>query len=243
MPQPTEAPAERPLWTRPGLVVSIAVALVIGIAGIVVTVSTLDNDGRGTVSAPSSAGSGSGISTPPPAAPTAVPTVAPGDVRWELVGAHPVPLSDSAGPTKITATTASGFTHTPVGALIAAAQIAMRCAGPRRYWEPAIERQLVPSADRERLLAAMAAVRDESIDSAAQSDIAGFSYQSYTPDTAVIGLVLRAPSVGAPQFHVLSLTLLWRDGDWRMQAPPGGAWISVNRRTSDLTGVVEWGPQ
>ncbi|WP_245724500.1 hypothetical protein [Micromonospora citrea] len=111
------------------------------------------------------------------------------------------------------------------------------------YWQPTIEGQFVPSADRDRLVAEYRASDSGPADPGSLSQIAGFTYQSYTPDTAVIGLVLRAPSAGTPRYHVLSLTLLWRDGDWRMQAPPGGAWVSINRVTSDLTGVVEWGPR
>ncbi|WP_244881206.1 hypothetical protein [Micromonospora maris] len=181
--------------------------------------------------------------TPDQALPTAIPSAAPDGVRWELVGPLAVPVSATAGPKQVTGTTASGFAHTPEGALVAAAQLALRSSYSlgEEYWRPTIERQFVPSADRDRLLAALDASDSAPADPGAQSQIAGFSYQSYTPDTAVIGLVLRAPSAGAPRYHVLSLTLLWRDGDWRMQAPPGGAWVSVNRTTDDLTGVVEWG--
>ncbi len=55
------------------------------------------------------------------------------------------------------------------------------------------------------------------------AQIAGFLYQSYSSDTAVIGLVLRAPGA-ANTYATLSLTLQWRDGDWKMVAPPGGTW-------------------
>ncbi|WP_433233897.1 hypothetical protein ACQP2H_31905 (plasmid) [Micromonospora sp. CA-248260] len=218
-------------------------ALIVLVAGAIIAVSTLTDDGTGTTGEAPSASPPSADSTAPQALPTTVPTTAPSGVRWELAGQLPVPVSVAAGPKTVTDTTASGYAHTPEGALIAAGQILMRSSLGREYWKPTIERQFVPSADRDRLLAEMGTVDDSSVDYGAVSKIAGFSYQSYTPDTAVIGLVLRAPSAGAPQYHVLSLTLLWRDGDWRMQAPPGGAWISVNRRTNDLTGVVEWGPQ
>ncbi|MFY1700245.1 hypothetical protein ACN28G_00535 [Micromonospora sp. WMMA1923] len=166
-------------------------------------------------------------------------------MTWELVGPLATPVSASSGPTQVTATTAAGFAHTPEGALIAAAQIMVRSTYSlgKEYWEPTTERQFAPSADRDRLLAELRTLDANQVDPGAFSQIDGFMYQSYSPDTAVIGLVLRAPSAGAPQYHVLSLTLLWRDGDWRMQAPPGGSWLSVNRRTDDLTGVVTWGPR
>ncbi|MEU9509888.1 hypothetical protein AB0D32_26825 [Micromonospora sp. NPDC048170] len=237
--------AGRPPWTRPGFLAAAALLLAVIIVGVLVAVfATAD-------SSPDIAGPPPPVSPTPQdsdvaqALPTAVPTTAPAEVRWELVGPLTVPVSATAGPKQSTATTASGFTRTPEGALIAAAQLTMRAShtlGPD-YWQPTIERQFVASADRDRLLAEYRATDSGPADPGAVSRIAGFSYQSYTPDTAVIGLVLRAPSAGTPRYHVLSLTLLWRDGDWRMQAPPGGAWVSINRVTSDLTGVVEWGPR
>lgn len=237
--------AERPPWTRPGFIAAAALVLIVIAAGVLIAVLGPDdsNDADGPPPASSASVSPAPEGSPDQALPTAIPTTAPQGVRWELVGPLPAPFSDTAGPTQVTDTTASGFTHTPEGALIAAAQILVRVSLGREYWEPTIKGQLVPSQDRDQLLAQMATVDSSQVDPGALSRIAGFQYLSYTPDTAVIGLVMRAPSAGSPQYHVLSLTLLWRDGDWQMQAPPGGAWVSVNRVTSDLTGVVEWGPQ
>ncbi|MFI7080930.1 hypothetical protein ACIBO1_26860 [Micromonospora sp. NPDC049903] len=238
--------AERPPWTRPGFIAAAVLVAVIVVAGVLIAVLAPRGDDP-------DAGGGTPPPTPPPIVtstpdqvlPTAVPTVAPDDVRWELVGPFAVPVSASAGPKQVTDTTASGFAHTPEGALVAAAQIMTRAghALGRDRWEPTIQRQFVPSADRDQLLATLTAADSGPADPGSLSRITGYTYQSYTPDTAVIGLVLRAPSAGTPRYHVLSLTLLWRDGDWRMQAPPGGSWLSVNRATDTLAGVVEWGPQ
>lgn len=247
MPRPTQDFADRPPWTRPSFIASAALALIVVIAGIIVAVSALRDDDQGAdpLSSTPPSSPAPGDSTPPQALPTMVPTTAPVGVRWELVGPMAVPISATAGPKQVTDTTASGFAHTPEGALIAAAQIGTRSSYSlgRKYWEPTIEHQFVPSADRDRMLATLRASDSSPSDPGSLSQLAGFSYQSYTPDTAVIGLLFRAPSAGTPRYHVLSLTLLWRDGDWRMQAPPGGAWVSVNRVANDLTGTVEWGPR
>ncbi|MBQ1076439.1 hypothetical protein KBX06_25270 [Micromonospora sp. C31] len=239
---------QRPPWTRPGFIAAAALVVLILAAGLLVALLPKGDDDRGgggtTTGTPATAPAPADSSTEQKL-PTAVPTSPPADVRWELVGASAVPVSATAGPKRITETTASGYAHTPEGALVAAAQLMTRAShtlGPA-YWQPTIESQFVPSADRDRLVAEYRASDSGPADPGSLSQIAGFTYQSYTPDTAVIGLVLRAPSAGTPRYHVLSLTLLWRDGDWRMQAPPGGAWISINRVTSDLAGVVEWGPR
>ncbi|MEU8052135.1 hypothetical protein [Micromonospora haikouensis] len=171
-----------------------------------------------------------------------LPTSAPSDVTWELVGQTAVPVSASAGPRTRDGGVASGFAHTPVGALVAAAQITIRSgfSAGRASWEPTIQRQFEPSPDRDRLLATLRAAGESPVQPGDLSQIFGYQYQSYSPDTAVIGLVLSAPSVGTPRYHVLSLSLRWHEDDWHVVAPPGGAWTSINRETSDLTGVVEW---
>jgi hypothetical protein len=110
----------------------------------------------------------------------------------------------------------------------------------RAVWEPTITEQFVPSADRDRLLAAMRAEPPQAAGPGELAQIAGFLYQSYSADTAVIGLVLRAPG-GANAFVIVTTTLQWRDGDWRMVPPPGGTWSSLSRSATNLAGVIEWG--
>ncbi|GIJ28278.1 hypothetical protein Vqi01_34400 [Micromonospora qiuiae] len=235
--------ADRPPWTRPTFIASAALVLVVITIGVLVAVSSAgsNDDTKATEAPPVSPAPAE--TTKPQTLPTTVPTAPPAGVRWELVGQTAVPVSSSAGPTRIADGTASGYAHTPEGALIAAAQLSARAGfdAGRQSWEPTIEQQFEPGTDRDRLLAALREAGDAPAQPGELSQIAGFSYQSYTPDTAVIGLTMRAPGAGTSRYHVLSLTLRWRDGDWRMIAPPGGAWTSVNRQTTDLIGVVEWG--
>jgi len=236
---------DRPPWTRPGFIAAAVLVLIVVVAGVLVAVSSRDNDDVDTTAPPPTSATPAAEPTAEQPGPTAVPTVPPADVRWELVGQTAVPVSDTAGPTRIAGGTAAGYAHTPEGALIAAAQLATRAglSAGRDSWEPTIEQQFEPGPDRDRLLAALRDAADTPAGPGELSQLAGYLYQSWTPDTAVIGLAFRAPSAGTPRYHVLSLTLRWRDGDWRMVAPPGGAWTSVNRQTTDLTGVVEWGAQ
>ncbi|GAA2705265.1 hypothetical protein ACFY2R_26490 [Micromonospora olivasterospora] len=247
MPRSSAPPdfADRPPWTRPGFIASAALLLVIVIVGVLIAALSLGDDSNDTADSTPPVNPAPAGSSPDQALPTTVPTTAPDDVTWHLVGQVAVPSSDTAGPRTTSGGVASGYAHTPVGALIAAAQISIRASysAGRASWEPTIERQLVPSADRDRLLSTLKE-SDAAGESAAQpgelSQIAGFSYQSYTPDTAVIGLALRAPA-GNSRYHIVTLSLLWRDDDWRLVAPPGGAWTSLSRPAPDLTGVVEWG--
>ncbi|MEV0732376.1 hypothetical protein [Polymorphospora sp. NPDC050346] len=237
--------AGRPPWTRPGFIAAAVLVAVVLVIGLVVALQPRDDPPPPTVTPPTAGPIDPGPAGTATAAPHAIPTTAPDGITWELVGQVAVPVHPTAGPRTRTGGTAAGYAHDPVGALVAAAQIAVRAgiSAGRDSWEPTIERQFVPGPDRDRLLDSLLTAADAPSQPGELSQIAGYSYLSYTPDTAVIGLALRAPSAGSPRYHVLTLTLLWRDGDWRMQAPPGGAWTAVNRIASDLTGVVEWGPR
>jgi hypothetical protein len=240
-PQPDFAEPTSP-WTRPGFLIAAAVIVLIVVAGIVIAVSRGGSKHPvqgATVTAGPSTGGGTSTAAPP----TAIPTIAPAGVTWSLVGQSAVPVSRSAGPREVTPTTATGFAHSPEGALIAAAQLSIRAgySAGRKSWEPTITNQFAPSADRDLLLAGLKAQPEPSGQPGDLSPLAGYIYQSYTVDTAVIGLVYRTAAGASSRYFVVSNTLVWRDGDWQMVAPPGGSWRSLSRSTNDLIGVVEWG--
>jgi hypothetical protein len=244
----------RQTWTRPGFVVAAAflgLACVAGLGAALFSPSPPDRDSRSTGNPrtapggvdPAAAGPSTVESTrsggPPGPVTTTVPTRAPDGVTWQLLGQVALPYSATAGPYRVTKATASGYEHSPTGALIAVAQLVTRASSTsgRPVWEPTITDQFVPGADRDRLLSALRGQPDDRPEPGELAQIAGFIYQSYSPDTAVIGLTMR----GDKGFYVGTITTQWRDGDWRLIAPPGGSWASLVRRINDLTGVVEWG--
>jgi hypothetical protein len=231
---------ERPAWTRPGFVLAAALMVLVVLAAVLLAVFHDRGGDNGSAGGTAPGVPGSTAAAGPE--PTAVPTTAPAGVTWRLVGQVAVPFSTSAGPRTVTATTASGYAHTPVGALIAAAQLSTRSGldTGRASYDPTIEHQFVPSPDRAALLAALHAAPQVSVDPGELSQIAGFQYVAYSPDTAVVSLVNRS---GASNFYATTLTLQWRGGDWMMVAPPGGTWLSLDRQVTDLTGVVTWGAQ
>jgi hypothetical protein len=232
-------------WTRPRFLIAAAFLVLVAGLGVAIAVwPNNDDPADPPAPAPIAASAGPGASSVAAAAlPTALPTRPPADVTWQLAGQNSVPVSKSAGPRSTDAGVASGYAHTPEGALVAAAQTAARSAfsAGKKSWEPTVQRQFVPGADRDRLLAALRAAPEQPADPGELSPLVGYIYQAYTPDTAVIGLVYRAPGTDARGYHVVTTTLQWRDEDWKMVAPPGGTWLSVNRQASDLSGVVEWG--
>ena len=250
MPHPSVPPPDfaepRSPWTRPGFILSACLLALVVCAGAgVAVVSVLDDDPGQERVAPPQGGPGAPVGPEnPETLPTAIPTVAPKDVTWTLVGQSPVPVSASAGPKNITATTASGFAHTPEGALIAADQLGTRgtFSVGREVWEPTITRQWQPSADRDTYLAALRQVPEsEKAKPGELSTLVGYRYLSYTPDTAVIAFISKAP--GRETYYAITATVVWADGDWRYVTPAGGNWNTVRSQVTDLTGVVEWGPK
>ena len=110
----------------------------------------------------------------------------------------------------------------------------------RDVWEPTITQQFVPGPDRDKLLAVLRAAPEDKAQPGELAQLAGYRFISYSPDTAVIGLVLRAPN---GRYAIITLTVQWRDGDWRMVAPPGGLWPALTQALGDLSNVVQWGPR
>ncbi|MFC4066727.1 hypothetical protein [Actinoplanes subglobosus] len=239
-------------WTRPWFIAAAGFLGLVVALGVTIAVWPHEQD-PSVLPAPAPAVVSGSTSTPSPGAaasgavaaplPTALPTSPPRDVTWQLAGQNAVPVSATAGPRSVAAGVASGYARTPEGALVAAAQLAARSAfsAGRTSWEPTVQTQFVPGDDRDRLLAALRSAPEQTADPGELSPLAGYLYQAYTPDIAVIGLVYRSPAAGAARYHVVTTTMQWRDGDWQMVPPPGGTWLSVSRQAGNLSGVVEWG--
>jgi hypothetical protein len=239
--------ADRPPWTRPGFIAAGALLAMVVIAGVVVALlpspGARPNAGPTGTGAPTTPATGGGTAPAPTDLPTDIPTVAPAGVSWQLVGLEAVPTSASAGPYRVSGGTASGYAHTPTGALVAIAQLAVRAApeSGQGSWEPTITQQFLPGADRDKLLAAIRAEGPVQADPGERlPQVSGFRYISYTPDTAVVGLVVGPTNT---KYTITTLTVVWRDGDWRMVAPPGATWATLTQPLTDLSNVVPWGPQ
>lgn len=230
----------RPPWTRPGFIAS-AVLLVLVLAGAVAVVTLSGDDPDAPQSAATSAAPTGAQGNAPAPANTAIPTQAPADVTWQLSGVNPVPVSASAGPRHITATTAAGFARTPTGALVAAAQIIGHTATDPKVAETTIAQQWVAGPDRDK---ALAMVREEAKATPTPGktrtplQVTGFRYVSYAADNAVVSVVYRVNA----SLAAMTVTMRWIDDDWRMVPPAGGNWSTVMSVT-DGSGMVEWGPR
>ncbi|TKG61514.1 hypothetical protein [Prauserella endophytica] len=209
------------------LAVAVVVIVVLGVAAF------FWGRDSGTVAAPPPGEASPQPGTLPSSPDTAVPTTAPQDVRWELYQGVAVPMSDTHGPSSTDGAVASGYAHTPTGALIASVQIVYRLAlAPADQWRAVAEQQ-VTGPDKAKFLAQLAEVDRGQTDPRIQQ-IAGFRIVSYDAQTAVIETA--SGSVG--KYTVGTQVMRWENGDWRLHM--SDAEHSTARVSPDLSGFVPW---
>jgi hypothetical protein len=171
-------------------------------------------------------------------------------VRWSGFHAVELPVSAQAGPRDTSAGIASGFAHTPLGAVLAAVNIGVRANaqwGPRIF-TPVIRGQ-VTGPDAAALLANCQAAYDQ----AAQSgNVTGgqplgtvdvteeaFRWIAYTPAAAILDLVSAGPASGGGTVRAsIQVEVVWAGGDWKLVAPPGGDWGNSAATLSSLAGYT-----
>jgi hypothetical protein len=164
--------------------------------------------------------------------------VAP-QVDWQLFAGVALPYSTTAGPLQVDGPVYSGYERSQTGALIAAVQIANRYLfTPGELWRQVGERQVLPGVGRDVFIRNRAgAVADDPPGTYGQA--AGFRFVAFTPDVASIQLVSRFPTTG--NLQLVTVTVRWVDGDWRLQLQPDGGTSPTAQAVPDLDGFVVWG--
>lgn len=230
-------------WTRPGFVAAAVALLLIVVAALCMAFSMGDEEPKDEAGGRATPAASEAAPVPsrslPGNQPTALPTSAP-PASWQLFGQTALPYSSTVGPARSDRTGASGFARTPTGALFAAVHLSTRAGASagRESWHPTVTRQYVPGADRDVLLNGLE-LEPVLPDSPGElSEVFGFRYLTYEPSKAVLEVIWNA---GADVMVATVLTVVWRDGDWQMLAPPGGDWQNVTKQAKSLLGVIEWG--
>lgn len=164
--------------------------------------------------------------------------VAP-DVQWQLFAGVPLPYSKTAGPLQADGPVYSSYQRSQTGALIAAVQLGARyLVTPGDGWRQVVERQVLPGVGRDTFARNRATVTQDA-PPGTYGQTAGFRFVAYTPDVAAIQLVSRFPTRGALQ--VITATVAWVDGDWRLALQPDGGSSATAQAVSSLDGFVVWG--
>ena len=213
----------------------------------------------GAVLARDGQGSGGGLaqerrralpaSAPAPDA-TGLPKVSLAGLRWSDYHGVRLPSSRAAGPRDASGGLASGYADTPLGALLAALNIAVRANaqwGPGIFG-PTIRNQVTGPAAAALLAGCQSAYRQAS--QAAHISGGGplgdafvteeaFRWVDWTPADATVYLVSTGPgSQGATVRAVTQVQVTWDRGDWKVIAPPGGDWGNSAAMLTSLDGYT-----
>jgi hypothetical protein len=236
--------------SRRALTATAAVIALAAAAAAVVTargghVSGSSPQERGTA-VPSSAAPASAA---PPAAP-GLPQVSFAGVRWTSYHGVRLPSSPSAGPRDTSGGLASGYSDTPLGALLAALNIAVRA---NAQWGPGIFgptiRGQVTGPDAAALLAGCQSAYSQQAQTAHVTGDAplgdafvteeAFQWVDWTPADATVDLVSAGPGSGGTTVRASTqVQVTWDGGDWKVIAPPGGDWGNSAALLTSLDGYT-----
>jgi len=171
-------------------------------------------------------------------------------VSWRDYHGVLLPYSVEDGPRNTENDLAAGFARTPCGALLAAVHIAVRASWQwgTKVFGPIIERQVI-GPDTGALLDATRDAyerrRGHRPDGAALSRgyvvLEGFRWQGYSPEAASLDLVSAGPGDSDLTARAVTrIQLHWREGDWRVVAPPGGTWAGTASPIESPDGYVRF---
>ena len=161
-------------------------------------------------------------------------------ITWSLDQSVALPSSSTAGPLTLDGDIATGYAHTPVGALIAAANISTRYfLALDSDYRQAAEAMIAPGVGRDAWIALRAKESHPTVDPAGTyAQIAGFNFLSYSLADSVVQVATRAAdgSLQAVPEHVV-----WVNGDggscfhgrWsvhKCSASSKPCWVCVLRR-------------
>lgn len=165
-----------------------------------------------------------------------LPTSAPTGVTWTLYGSVALPSSEEAGPAAAGKDVARCYAHTPVGALLANSQISVRYLAADDWLK--VTRTQTVGAGRDTYITDRTKAEETAVpvgDGGSHGQIAGFRFVTYNDTTAVIQTVWRFPD---GQLQAATTTVLWQDGDWRLEYPADPADPAP---VDSLAGYTQWG--
>jgi hypothetical protein len=233
---------DRPFWKQRGWLVSAAFLALILVAGsITVIVSSPEGNGAsrpGAISGPLTTKLPAGATRPADCRTDdrdqQPPTRPPADVTWRMLNGANIPVSAGAGPLREYGSLLWCFAHTPMGAVMAANIVSRYMSG--NDWKTAVDQQILPGVGRDVFAAKRASITTTNQQYTANS-IAGFTVLSYSPATATVRLLIRQPD---NSYVATSLTVVWDNGDWKLEPSPDGQLYTTVSRVADATGFVMW---
>ncbi|MGW4247669.1 hypothetical protein [Nocardia sp. NPDC004722] len=144
----------------------------------------------------------------------------PAAVRWEPVQGVLVPFSSVDGPAQTSA--ATGYSHTPQGAVLATIQDSIRTSvSPDSAWPQFAAASLVRGPGKDNWVLARARISITApTDPKLAPTVLGYRFGSYTPDRAEITIYTRFSDASLAAYHHV---IEWQAGDWRLLLPDPAA--------------------
>ncbi|WP_433526462.1 hypothetical protein ACQPZ2_17205 [Nocardia pseudovaccinii] len=174
---------------------------------------------------------------------TAAPEGTTAPHGWQRVYGASVPFSTSDGPTYIEDGLAVGYSHTPQGAVLAAAQITYRL-NARPADRDLYVRQVRVSA--QQIAAYDKALSQDKLPQQQPEKVTkyfvasdAFKVENYADDLAIIQLATRGQVVDGKQlWAALRLVMIWDAGDWRLK--PATSNNPQTEYVESLNGWTKW---
>lgn len=184
-------------------------------------------------------------SSPPVQRSPAFPAVDFSGVSWPSYHGVRLPVSAQAGPHDTAGGVASGFTDTPLGALLAAVNIGVRTSwelGPGVF-QPTIQQQVTGPFEAAMLAADLddwgAGGAQGAGGTGPDAVEAAYQWVGYTPSSATVDVVTEGTAGnGATVFAVTQIQVEWVAEDWRVVAPPGGDWGNDSAQVASPNGYL-----
>ncbi|WP_405863171.1 hypothetical protein OG407_32965 [Streptomyces sp. NBC_01515] len=235
-----------PYWKQRSWQASAGFLALVVVLGVIATL-TSGSGTAGRAEAPASKGPLSGTVTKKDGRPggcrtddsagDAIPTSVPKDISWHTLGIGRVPVSASAGPTRMQGAVWWCFAHTPMGAVLAATDIPTQMSGSQ--WRTVTDQQVVAGQGRELFVFQRTAVPDSDGANAAPatSSYAGFQVTSYTSGAAAVGLLIKNDQ----GYAKTTVYVRWSGGDWKIQPDGSGGLYSQLASEQSAVGYTLWG--
>ncbi|BCW42716.1 hypothetical protein StoSoilB3_42510 (plasmid) [Arthrobacter sp. StoSoilB3] len=243
MTQSTESTTGSNPFTKPGFIIAAALVVALIAAAVVIFLlpkgqgnaqpAPAETSSSATAKPSGSAAAGKSVCGLPASKETALGS-APKS-KWDLVGTMAVPTDPStSGPGTVgTDGLRSCFAQSPTGALYATANI--WAASFNGYAKQVYLELSADSPSRDKAVQAINEGKDVDGGTSPKVQIAGFIVHSYTPEAAVVELAIKSNDGG---YGAFSTSLVWEDGDWKMDIPAAGG--GAVRQISDLSSFIPW---
>ncbi|MGW1505620.1 hypothetical protein ACWDGI_43175 [Streptomyces sp. NPDC001220] len=235
-----------PYWKQRSWQASAGFLALVVVLGVITTVTSGSGSGD-DAKAPASKGPLSGTVTIKDGRPggcrtddsagDAIPPSVPKDISWRTLDVGRVPVSASAGPTRIQGAVWWCFAHTPMGAVLAATDIPTQMSGTQ--WRTVTDQQVVAGQERELFVFQRTAVPDTAGSDSAPttSSYAGFQVTSYTSAAASVVLLIKNDQ----GYAKTTVYVRWSGGDWKIQPDSSGSLYSPLASEQSAVGYTLWG--